>query len=237
LQAPKDERHVIDHPERLLMIRVAVIEDDPMMRDVFCSAIEACEDMILTGQEDNFSDAAGMIEAGGYDVLLCDLGLPGGSGIDLVRQEADKGRETDILVVTMFANQSKVLGAIEAGAHGYLLKDESIDESIEDCMNAIRDVRKGGSPISPIIARQLLMRVKPELTKKAKPLVAPLSEREYEVLNLLSRGLSNSECADVLSISSHTVGTHVKNIYHKLNVNSRAEALFEASSKGLLTNR
>ncbi|MGJ8624570.1 MAG: LuxR C-terminal-related transcriptional regulator [Yoonia sp.] len=215
------------------MIRVAVIEDDPMMRDVFCSAIEACEDMILTGQENNYINATGMIEAGGYDVLLCDLGLPDGNGIDLIRQESLKGRDTDILVVTMFANQNKVLSAIEAGAHGYLLKDESI----EDCMDAIRNVRKGGSPISPIIARQLIMKIKPTAANAPLPMVAPLSEREFEVLNLLARGLSNAECADVLSISNHTVGTHVKKIYRKLKVNSRAEALFEASSRGLLSNR
>ena len=215
------------------MIRVAVIEDDPVMRDVLCTAIEACDDMILTGQEDNVAAASGMIEAGGYDVLLCDLGLPDGSGIDLIRQESLKGRDTDILVVTMFANQSKVLGAIEAGARGYLLKDERI----EDCMDAVRNIRKGGSPISPIIARQLLLKIKPVAADDPVPMAAPLSEREYEVLNLLSRGLSNSECADVLSISANTVGTHVKNIYRKLEVNSRAEALFEASSKGLLANR
>ncbi|MDA9207628.1 response regulator transcription factor [Octadecabacter sp.] len=215
------------------MIRVAVIEDDPTMRDVLCTAIEACEDMILVDQQDNVADATGMIDAGGYDVLLCDLGLPDGSGIDLIRHESQKGRDTDILVVTMFANQRKVLDAVEAGARGYLLKDERI----ENCMDAIRNIRKGGSPISPIIARQLLIKIKPAAADDSLPMVAPLSEREYEVLNLLSRGLSNSECADVLSISSNTVGTHVKNIYRKLEVNSRAEALFEASSKGLLTNR
>jgi DNA-binding NarL/FixJ family response regulator len=215
------------------MIRVAIIEDDPVMREELCAAIEACDDMVLTGQEDNVASALGMIDAGGYDVLLCDLGLPDGSGIDLIRKEALTGRDTDILVVTMFANQSKVLGAIEAGARGYLLKDERI----EDCLDAIRDIRKGGSPISPIIARHLLLKIKPAVADDPSPMVAPLSEREYEVLNLLSRGLSNAECASVLSISANTVGTYVKNIYRKLEVNSRAEALFEASAKGLLTNR
>lgn len=213
------------------MIRVAVIEDDPVMRDVLCSAIGDCQDMLLTGQEDNVAAASGMIEAGGYDVLLCDLGLPDGSGIDLIRQEASTGRNTDILVITMFANQNKVLEAVQAGARGYLLKDERI----EDCMDAIRNIRKGGSPISPIIARQLLRQIRPKQTDTPAPMAAPLSDREYEVLNLLARGLSNSECAKVLSISGNTVGTHVKNIYRKLEVNSRAEALFEASSKGLLT--
>lgn len=212
------------------MIRIAVVEDDPVMRDLLCDAIDASDDMVLAGQEDNVAAATRMIDAGGYDVLLCDLGLPDGSGIDLIRQESLTNRDTDILVVTMFANQRKVLDAVQAGARGYLLKDERI----EDCMDAIRNIRKGGSPISPIIARQLLKQIQPPQEEPVIPMAAPLTEREYEVLNLLSKGLSNADYAEVLSISSNTVGTHVKNIYRKLEVNSRAEALFEASSKGLL---
>ena len=213
----------------IAMIRVAIIEDDPTMRNLLKDAIGDCEDMLVTEVSDNASTASGMIEAGGYDVLLCDLGLPDGSGIDLIRQEALTGRGTDILVITMFANQDKVLGAVEAGARGYLLKDERI----ENCIEAIRNIRRGGSPISPIIARQLLRKIRP-IQAAPMPMAAPLSEREIEVLNLLARGFSNAECAKILTISTYTIGTHVKNIYRKLEVNSRAEALFEASSQGLL---
>ncbi len=213
------------------MIRVAVIEDDPVMRDLLGDSINACDDMMLTATADNVANASGMIEAGGYDVLLCDLGLPDGNGVTLIRQEAQTGRDTDILVITIFANQNKVLDAIRAGARGYLLKDERI----EDCIEAIRNIRCGGSPISPIIARQLLGQIKPDPADVPVPLASPLSEREYEVLNLLSRGFSNAECAEILTVSSNTIGTHVKNIYRKLEVNSRAEALFEASSQGLLS--
>jgi len=213
------------------MIKVAIIEDDPTMRNLLREAIGNCDDMLVTDVADNAATASGMIEAGGYDVLLCDLGLPDGSGIDLIRQEALTGRDTDILVITMFANQNKVLGAVEAGARGYLLKDERI----EDCIEAIQKVRTGGSPISPIIARQLLRKIRPAPSAALVPMAAPLSEREIEVLNLLARGFSNAECANILTISPNTIGTHVKNIYRKLEVNSRAEALFEASSQGLLS--
>ncbi len=213
--------------------RVAIIEDDPAMRDLLSNAVESCEDMMLTGSADNFAVASGMIEAGGYDVLLCDLGLPDGNGVDLIRQEALTARDTDILVITVFANQNKVLDAVRAGARGYMLKDERI----EDCMEAIRNIRRGGSPISPIIARQLLGQIKPEPTNDPLPMASPLSDREYEVLNLLARGFSNAECADILTVSPNTIGTHVKNIYRKLEVNSRAEALFEASSQGLLSRQ
>lgn len=212
------------------MIRVAIIEDDPAMRALLSSAIEAEADMLLTATAATVAEASGMIEAGGYDVLLCDLGLPDGSGIPLIRQEALAARDTDILVITIFANQNKVLDAVRAGARGYLLKDERI----EDCIEAVREIRRGGSPISPIIARQLLGQIRPEPEKPAPPMASPLSEREYEVLNLLSRGFSNAECAEILTVSPNTIGTHVKNIYRKLEVNSRAEALFEASSQGLL---
>ncbi len=211
------------------MIKVAIIEDDPAMCDLLRNAVEACDDMMVTGTADNVARASGMIEAGGYDVLLCDLGLPDGSGTTLIRQEALTGRDTDILVITIFANQNKVLDAIRAGARGYLLKDERI----EDCMEAIRNIRRGGSPISPIIARQLLGRISPGPVE----LASPLSEREFEVLNLLARGFSNADCAEILTVSANTIGTHVKNIYRKLEVNSRAEALFEASSQGLLERR
>jgi len=175
------------------MIRVAIIEDDPTMRGLLSEAIGECEDMIVIEEAENAATASGMIEAGGYDVLLCDLGLPDGNGVDLIRQEA------------------------------------------LDCIDAIRKIREGGSPISPIIARQLLRKIRPESNADPASMAAPLSERECEVLNLLARGFSNAECADLLTISPNTIGTHVKNIYRKLEVNSRAEALFEASSQGLLS--
>jgi DNA-binding NarL/FixJ family response regulator len=213
-----------------MLIRIAIVEDDPVMQDKLCGAIGEAADMMVVATAFNVAEARGMIEAGGYDVMLCDLGLPDGNGATLIRQEASLGRDTDILVITLFADHSKVLDAIRAGARGYLLKDEAISE----CIAAVREIRRGGSPISPIIARELLSQIRPDPQRSAPLPVSPLSERELELLNLFSRGFSYSECADVLSLSVNTIGSHVKNIYRKLEVNSRAEALFEASSQGLL---
>jgi DNA-binding NarL/FixJ family response regulator len=216
--------------EGTAMIRIGMIEDEPLMRERLGDAIAATDDMMLCATAANLAEGRGMVEAGGYDVLLCDLGLPDGDGTALIAQEAQTGRDTDILVITVFANQNKVLDAIRAGARGYLLKDEEM----EDCIAAVREIRRGGSPISPIIARQLLGQIQGEASPAALPPVSPLSEREMEVLNLLARGFAYAECADILRVSVNTVGSHVKNIYRKLEVNSRAEALYEANAQGLL---
>lgn len=213
------------------VIRTAVVEDDPVMVGRLVDAIDAAADIALAGVAANVRDGIALVKAGGYDVLLCDIGLPDGSGIDVIRHAAAASPDADILVITLFGDPAKVLDSIAAGARGYLLKDQRIDA----CLEAIREIRCGGSPISPIIARQLLHRIAPPPDAPANPALAnPLSEREIEVLNVLSRGFSYAESADILAMSPHTIGSHVKNIYRKLNVRSRAEAVFEAGQHGLL---
>jgi DNA-binding NarL/FixJ family response regulator len=224
------------------MIRVIIIEDDPLVLDRFRAVLAPWDDLRLVGQATTKAAGSALIGAGGFDVLVCDLGLPDGDGTDLVRLSAGLHPDADIMVLTMFADHHKVLAAIKAGARGYVLKDQSL----EDCVGAIREVCSGGSPISPIIARLLLNElgvgnarpVRDTPLKKTSSTDteagSPLSEREIEALNLLSRGFTYVECADLLGISPHTVGSHVKNIYRKLEVSSRAEAVFEASSLGIL---
>ncbi|MBU6165736.1 MAG: response regulator transcription factor [Alphaproteobacteria bacterium] len=210
-------------------IRIILAEDDPALRSHLGSAIAAEADLILIGSAANLAEGAALVARGGYDVLLCDLGLPDGSGIDLIRQSAARWPDADVLVVTMFADQDKVLASIMAGARGYVLKGDAI----ADAMAAIRTVRAGGSPISPTIARQLLRRIQPAPASLA-PQPSPLSDRELELLRLLARGFSYAESAGLLGLSAHTVASHVKNIYRKLEVNSRAEALYEANALGLI---
>jgi len=138
--------------------------------------------------------------------------------------------KADIIVITVFAAQNKVLAAIKAGARGYLVKDEHLD----GCVGAIRETHAGGSSISPIIARQLLEQMQPTTTNIYDPLLEPLSARETDVLNLLARGFTYSEIAGFLDLSEHTIRTYVRRIYNKLQVNSRSEAVFEASSRGII---
>jgi DNA-binding NarL/FixJ family response regulator len=210
------------------MIRVAIVEDDPAAVDRLCAVIDAADDISVIAVARNMKAGIDVVAAGGFDVLLCDLGLPDGSGVTVIRASAAAWPEADIIVITVFAEQGKVLESIKAGARGYLLKDERI----QDCVEAIREIRRGGSPISPIIARQLLQQLQPAAMAPAGD--ETLSPRETEVLNLLARGFSYVEIAALLNLSAQTVGTYIKRIYRKLEVNSRSEAVFEASSRGIM---
>jgi DNA-binding NarL/FixJ family response regulator len=212
------------------LVRVVIVEDDPPTVGLLQSAIDATDDIEIVGVAHNVASGMKLVAAGGYEVLLCDLGLPDGSGLALIRASAARHPAADILVITVFADQARVLDSIKAGARGYLLKDEHF----ADCVDDIRDIRKGGSPISPIIARQLLIQFQPTPRVVQTSVQEELSPRELEILNLLARGYSNPEIGELLTISKMTVGTHVKNIYRKLEVRSRSEAVFEASSRGIM---
>ncbi|WP_454817654.1 response regulator [Labrys neptuniae] len=212
------------------LIRVAVVEDDPAALERITAALECVPDISVIASAPNTANGKTMIDKGGFDVLLCDLGLPDGSGIGLIRYAAQKYADVDIMVITIFADQDKVLESIKAGARGYLLKDERFDSFAE----SIREVRRGGSPISPVIARQLLKEFQPHEQEADKKGLELLSKRELEVLKLLARGFTFVEIGDILKIGRSTVATYVKNIYQKLEVNSRAEAVFEASSMGVI---
>lgn len=210
-------------------IRAAVIEDDPIVLERLCRLIRESGDITLIGSARNFESGSALVDCGGYDVLMCDLGLPDGSGIDLIRKSVALNPQADIIVVTMFADHKKVFDSIKAGAKGYLLKDDSLD----DCVPGIREICRGGSPINPIIARKLLDRFRPDSDGSEHE---ALSEREHDVLGLLARGYSYAEVGSLLGISTQTVGTYVKRLYRKLEVSSRSEAVFEATSRGLLND-
>jgi DNA-binding NarL/FixJ family response regulator len=198
--------------------------------EMLTAALAGADDILVTGVARNMTAGAALIENGGYDVLLCDLGLPDGSGIGLIRASSLRWPKADIIVITIFADQVKVLDSIKAGARGYLLKDEQFDL----CIDGIREIRRGGSPISPIIARQLLAEL--QLPGKAGKVATKniLTPREHEILDLLARGFTYVEIAELLGRSPQTIGTQVKNLYRKLEVNSRSEAVFEASSLGIM---
>jgi len=215
-------------------ISILIVEDEPEFLRSYCEAIGREPSFRLVGAVTTLGAANALIEHEVPDVLVVDLGLPDGNGTELIRRAVKQRRDCDALVVTVFGDDRHVIDAIEAGATGYILKDSPASELVR----CIQDLRAGGSPISPSIARRLLERMR---LAEAKPTAAagpaqqgPLTEREAEILRLIAKGLSFADVSSALGISTHTVVAHVKNIYRKLSVHSRGEAVFEASQMGLL---
>ena len=211
-------------------IRVLVADDHLVVRRGIGALLASLDGVEVVSEASTGAEAIREAQLTHPDVIIMDLQMPGMDGIDATRRLTALLPEVAVLVLTMFEDDDSVLSAMRAGARGYLLKDQPMS----DCLEAIAEIRRGGSPINPLIARQLLSQLTGERPAPAPPPVSPLSEREMEVLNMLARGFSYAECADILRISANTVGFHVKNIYRKLEVNSRAEALFEALSQGLI---
>jgi DNA-binding NarL/FixJ family response regulator len=212
-----------------------VVEDDAVTRKSLCLAIESEPALQLTAVFDSVAPALAWFETGSVDLLLTDLGLPDGSGIDIIRACARHCPTCDIMVITMSSDEDNILASIEAGAVGYVLKDAAR----LDIVRALLDLRGGGSPISSLIARKILARMRDG--KKETPASTPraavitiLTKREAAILDLIARGDSYGEVARLLSVSVGTVQTHVKNIYGKLSVHSRGEAVYEAQRRGLL---
>ncbi|WP_211315737.1 response regulator [Isoalcanivorax indicus] len=217
---------------------IIVVEDDPQMRARFDAALTSPEaeraGVRVLAWAATAADALAALARHRPEVVLVDLGLPDASGITVIREARRRHPECDIMVISIFGDQRNVLASIEAGATGYLLKDDTD----EDYVARIQELRAGGSPITPIIARQLLRKLQPApssavgVTDPAAPSL--LSPRESEVLNLLARGFAYQEIALLLGVSPHTIGTYVKRLYEKLQVRSRGEAIYEAQCMGLL---
>jgi DNA-binding NarL/FixJ family response regulator len=209
-------------------ITVLIVEDDERFRGAFASMVGDAPDMELVGSAGDVAPGLQLLRDLRPDVLLVDLGLPSGSGVELIRHANEHLPNTDVMVVTVFGDEPHVMASLEAGATGYLLKDTPADDLTEQ----IRSLHGGGSPISPVIARQLLLR----LTPQAGPVVddALLSPQERQVLTLSAKGFSFEEIARMLAVSRHTVMTYVKRSYRKLQVHSKTEAIYEARKLGLV---
>ncbi len=210
---------------------VLLVEDDDATRGRLARAVEASPSLHLVGVAGSCREARRQLASESPDVLLVDLGLPDGSGVDLIREAKRRRATLEAMVVTVFGDEKHVVAAIEAGATGYILKDAS-NENIGE---SICELVRGGSPISPAIARHLLRRFRepPPMARTGEELPS-LTEREQEVLRLLVKGFTFQEIGRLLGISAHTVTSHVKHIYEKLEVRSRAEAVYEALQRGIL---
>ncbi len=223
-------------PVTIAPIRVGIVEDDPRVNQALGAAVNLAADMRLAWSETTRAAALAALAHSPVDVLLVDLGLPDGSGIDVIREAHERLPRCDVMVCTIFGDEAHVLQSIEAGAHGYLLKDSPSGAIAEE----IRLLRAGGSPISPLIARLVLGRLRPALPvagpaepHDGKPGVS-MSRRETEVLELITKGFTYEEIARKLGVTRHTVQTFVRRIYAKLEVGSKIEAINAARQQGLL---
>jgi DNA-binding NarL/FixJ family response regulator len=221
------------------MVRVMIVEDDQATRQRFANAISSDARTTLVQALGTGRDAISQLPAARPDVLLVDLGLPDIHGTEVIRFAARHLPDCESMVITVFGDERNVLASIEAGAAGYVLKDCSDADLVEHVL----DLRAGGAPMSPGVARMVLnrMRVKdesgdPKDAVSANP-EGPVTTREAEVLRLLSRGYTYSEVGEMLGISVHTVGSHVKKTYRKLAVHSAAAAVRRAAELRLLDKR
>lgn len=201
------------------------------MRHYLAQAVEQHPSLQLRAACADLATARALLAAGPPDVLLTDLALPDGDGVDLIREVKEATPGCECLVISVFGSEARVVAAIEAGATGYLLKDEPIARVGEAIMSLVA----GGSPMSPGIARHILNRV--QQNDGSRGSTVTLTERECAVLNALSRGFTYGEISVQLGMSAHTVATHIKHIYRKLEVTSRAQAVFEAYQMGIIRLR
>lgn len=219
-----------------MRISVLIVEDEPEFMRRFSNAVLADPGLHLAAAVSTGVAARAMLDALRPDVMLIDLGLPDINGVEVIRYAASRHPQCDVLVVTMFGDDEHVLASIEAGATGYLLKDVAS----ERIAASIHELHGGGAPISPSIARRVLTRFRETgarahgAASQAQQPLAPLTERETELLRLTAKGLSFDTIGELMGISPHTVVAHVKKIYRKLAVHSRGEAVYEAGQLGLL---
>lgn len=167
-----------------------------------------------------------------YNIALVDINLPDGSGIDLVPEMLDKQQAGYVVMSTIFDDDNHLFDAIQAGAHGYLLKDQPMEQLIEKLSGILR----GDPPLSPGIARRLLSFYRQNSVKKAAKPESTLSQREEEVITLIAKGVTTKEVARMLEITNNTASGYVKSAYRKLNISSRAEASLKAVELGLVNH-
>ncbi len=207
-------------------ITILVVDDHPMVREGLRSFLEAQEDMEVVAEAASGQEAVDHARALHPQVVLMDLVMPGMDGIAALAEVKRVAPDSEVLVLTSFADDSKVFPALRAGASGYMLKTASSAELAQ----AIRALKKGEPVLHPDIARKL-MRGAPA-TPQSKT-TDSLTTREMEVLSLLARRLSNKEIAAELGVAEKTVKTHVSNILSKLSLESRVEAARIAREQGL----
>ena len=188
------------------------------------TVLDGAADVTVVAEGASGADALRLVAQYRPDVLALDVNLPDLNGAEVARRLRDRGTTTAILILTIYDDSQTVFGLLESGATGYVLKDEAL----ETLVSAVRAVARGESWLSPAVARQVVHRAVGEATSPPEPPPLPLTPREVQVLRLLAQGLDNEAIAQRLVVTKRTVQNHVSNIYGKLGVASRTEAMLYA---------
>jgi DNA-binding NarL/FixJ family response regulator len=204
-------------------IRVAIFEDNTQLRESLFKLVEASEGFTCVGAFANGEDIIWVTSSVKPDVILMDIEMPVVNGIDAVKMVREKFPDVKILMETIFEDDEKIFQSICNGAQGYILKSTPPEEILD----AIKDIFEGGAPMSPIVATKVLKMFKSNLASNAQD-NRNLSVREKEILKCLVEGMSYKLIADACFISIDTVNGHIKNIYKKLHVHSKSEAVAKA---------
>jgi DNA-binding NarL/FixJ family response regulator len=207
------------------MIRVAVVEDDPEIRKMVSELIQSDSNYSLSGVYGSSEEFLGKFEKNVPDVVILDIHLPGINGIECLKKAKPANPEIQYIMFTVFEDDDSVFEALRSGATGYILKRSS-PSAIFD---AVQNVYNGGSPMSPEIARRVIMSMQQGEKTGGNQALKLLTQREHEILIALSKGLRYKEISDKLFISMDTVRSHIRNIYEKLQVNNRTAAVRKAS--------
>lgn len=220
----------LERPVRVLLV------DDNHARRLVSKDLALDQRILVAGETGSLSEARRLLSQHEFDVLILDIRLDGGSGFELIEHAKRRSRTLEVIVNSSLEDEHHILHAFELGASGYLVKNSWQHHFAQ----AVLQVVNGGAAISPCLARRLLLKLAdehhPPLMKPrvAQAIEEPLSARECEVLRLVAAGNVTHEIAQALSISGQTVCAHIKSIYRKLRVHTRAHAVVEASSRGLL---
>ena len=212
-------------------MNIIIVEDTKTVRTMLVALLEGQDHYKVVAAVERVEEALEYLANNCADLVILDLCLPGLSYDLAVKAIKIDSPDLDILVFTVSEEDEKVFSALKAGATGYILKTAQPLQIIA----ALDEIKAGGSPMSPSIARKVLREFQgPLVHEELQGMISPLSNRETEILDLLYRGLNITQITDKLFISPHTVHTHIKKIYTKLQVNSRSQAIYEAVQKKLI---
>lgn len=200
------------------MISVSIVEDNPDFRNVITNFLKSRDEFVVKGVYSRGETALKGLVKDSPDIAIVDIKMPGISGIQLIKKVKNSLPQTQYLICTAHHDDENIFKALQAGASGYILKDADAD----NITDSIIDLYNGGAPMSPSIARKVISQLQTSGKQKEE---YELTDREYQVLQHLSKGLLYKEIADKMDISAFTIKNHLKNIYRKLQVQNKVEAI------------